>query len=210
MKRRNIRIAAATVLLLIGSVWSSNAQEPYGGRVAIGGLIGGAVPAGERLDNGLYAGASVLLSLGSHVALSAEAGANRVAVDRPGFRSDLMPRFADLNLLFHWRRGAFRPFISGGVAVYRYTITFSSEAFSDPALRSSLVALGLSPTSTSARIETRHDEKGANLGGGYEYFFARRSAMMMDIRAHVVRNFVQIAPFNGDFFAAAVGFRQYF
>jgi hypothetical protein len=32
----------------------------------------------------------------------------------------------------------------------------------------------------------------------------------MDIRAHAVRNFVQIASFNGDFFDAAVGFRQYF
>jgi hypothetical protein len=205
-----VRIAVATMIVLIGSVWPSNAQEPYGGRVALGGLIGGAVPIGERLDNGLYTGASLLLGLSSHVALSVEVGANHVDVDRPGFRSDLMPRFADLNLLVHWRRGAFRPFISGGVGVYRYTITISGEAFADPALRTSLLALGLSPTSTSARIETRHDERGANLGGGYEYFFARRSAMMMDVRAHVVRNFVQIAPFNGDFFDAAIGFRQYF
>ena len=208
--RRNVRIVAATVVVLIGSVWSSDAQEPYGGSVAIGGLIGGAVPIGKRLDNGFYTGASLLFSFGSHVALSAEAGANHVDVDRPGFRTDLMPRFADLNLLFHWRRGAFRPFISGGIGVYRYTITVSSEAFSDPALRNSLIALGLSPTSASARIETRHDEKGANLGGGYEYFFARRAALMMDIRAHVVRDFVQVAPFNGDFFDAAIGFRQYF
>ena len=212
VNRRSVQIAASTAVLLIGSVWSSNAQVPeaYGGRVAVGGLIGGAVPAGDRLENGLYTGATLLFSLGAHVALSAEAGANHVDVDRPGFRSNLMPRFADLNLLFHWRRGAFRPFISGGVGFYRYTITFSSEAFSDPALRNNLVALGLSPTSTSARIETRHDERGANLGGGYEYFFARRSALMMDIRAHAVRNFVQIASFNGDFFDAAVGFRQYF
>jgi hypothetical protein len=209
---RAVRIAAVTAILLSGSVRSSDGQvpEPYGGRVAIGGLIGGAVPVGERLDNGFYTGATLLLSLASHVALSAEAGANRVDVDRPGFRSNLMPRFVDLNLFFHWRRGAFRPFISGGVGLYRYTITFSSEAFIDPALRNSLVALGLSPASAGVRIETRHDERGANLGGGYEYFFTRRSALMMDIRAHATRKFVQIAPFDGDFFDAAVGFRQYF
>lgn len=208
-KTEIIRIVAATMSILIGSAWSANAQEPYGGRVALGGLIGGAVPVGERLDNGLYTSASLLFSFGSHVALAAEAGANHVDVDRPGFHSNLMPRFADVNLIFRWRRGAFRPFVSGGVGVYRSTITISSEAFSDPALRSSLVALGLTPTS-GARIETRHDERGANLGGGYEYFFARHSAMMMDVRGHVVRNFVQIAPFNGDFFEAAIGFRQYF
>ena len=209
---RNVRIVAVIAVLLCGSGRSSSAQgsEPYGGPVAVGGLIGGAVPVGERLDNGLYTGATVLVSLGSHVALSAEAGANHVDVNRPGFRSNLMPRFADLNLLFHWRRGAFRPFISGGVGVYRYTITVSSEAFIDPVLRDKLLALGLSPTSTSVRIETRHDERGANLGSGYEYFFTRRSAVMMDIRAHAVRNFVQIAPFNGDFFDVGVGFRQYF
>ena len=131
-------------------------------------------------------------------------------IDRPGVRSDLMPRFANLNLLVHWRRGAFRPFITGGVGVYRYTITFSSDAFIDPALRDSLVALGLSPTSRSTPIETRHDEWGANLGGGFEYFFTRRSAMLMEIRGHGTRKFVQIVPLDGVFVNAAVGFRQYF
>lgn len=210
--RRTVRIAAVTAILVSVSVCSSNGQvtEPYGGRVAIGGLIGGAVPVGERLDNGFYTGATLLLSVASHVALSAEAGANHVDVDRPGFRSNLMPRFVNLNLLFHWRRGPFRPFISGGIGLYRYTITFSSDAFVDPALRGSLVALGLSPASTGVRIQTRHDELGVNLGGGYEYFFTRHSAVMMDIRAHATRNFVQIAPFNGAAFDATVGLRQYF
>ena len=204
-------MTAVAVVLLVGSPWPANAQgpEPYGGGVAIGGLLGGAVPTGERLDNGFYTGATLLISMASHVALSAEAGANHVDVNRPGFRSNLMPRFVDLNLLVHWRRGPFRPFISGGVGVYRSTITVSSEAFIDPALRNNLVALGLSPTS-AARIETRHDERGVNLGGGYEYFFTRRSALIMDARVHVTRNFAQVAPFSGDFFNAAVGFRQYF
>jgi hypothetical protein len=212
MSHRRLCITALTAAFLSGSAWPSAAQvaEPYGGRVAIGGAIGGAVPVGEHLDNGFYAGATLLLSLASHAALSAEAGANRVAVDRPGFRSDFMPRFADLNLLFHWRRGPFRPYITGGVGVYRYTITVSSEAFIDPALRNELIALGLNPTVTRAPIVTRHDETGANLGGGFEYFFSRRSAVTMDIRAHDMRHFVQIAPFNGAFVNVGVGFKQYF
>ena len=178
--------------------------------MAIGILFGGALPTAERLDNGRYAGATFTVSIASHLALSTEAGADWVDIDRPGVRSDLMPRFANLNLLVHWRRGAFRPFITGGVGVYRYTITFSSDAFIDPALRDSLVALGLSPTSRSTPIETRHDEWGANLGGGFEYFFTRRSAMLMEIRGHGTRNFVQIVPLDGVFVNAAVGFRQYF
>lgn len=213
MSHRSFCITALAAAFLSGIAWPSAAQvpEPYGGRFAIGAVIGGAVPVGNRLDNGFYAGATLLLSIGSHAALSAEAGANRVAVDRPGFRSDLMPRFVDLNLLFHWRRGPFRPYITGGVGVYRYTIAVSSEAFIDPALRNQLVALGLNPAVNSAPIETRHDERGANLGGGFEYFFTRRSAVMMDVRAHVMqRNFVQVAPFDGAFVNVAVGFKQYF
>jgi hypothetical protein len=211
LSRRSLRLTVLVVFLTFRA-WPSAAQvsEPYGGRVAIGGQVGGALPTAEHLDNGLYAGATFIVSIASHVALSAEVGANRVDIDRPGIRGDLMPRFANLNLLFHWRRGAFRPFITGGVGVYRYTITFSSDAFIDPALRDSLVALGLSSTSRSAPIETRHDERGANLGGGFEYFFTRRSAMMMDVRGHATRNFVQVVPFDGVFVNAAIGFRQYF
>ena len=212
MSHRILCITALAAVFLTGSAWTSAAQvpEPYGGRFAIGGMIGGAVPVGKRLDNGFYAGATLLLSIASHAVISAEAGANWVDVDRPGFRSDLMPRFGDLNLLFHWRRGPFRPYITGGVGVYRYTITVSSDAFIDPALRNELVALGLIPAVNSAPIETRHDELGANLGGGFEYFFTHRSAVAMDIRAHDVRNFVQVAPFDGAFVNVAVGFKQYF
>src|SRR5262245_25852875 len=120
MSRRNLRIAALAVVLLSGSAWPSAAQPPeaYGGRVAISGAIGGAVPTAERLDNGFYAGATFLVSIGSHVEVSAEAGANWVDVDRPGVQGDLMPRFVDLNVLFHWRSGPFRPFIAGGVGLY--------------------------------------------------------------------------------------------
>ena len=120
-----------------------------------------------------------------------------------------MPRFANLNLFFHWRDGAFRPFFITGFGAYRYTITVSREAFVDPTLRDSLVALGLSPTS-AASIETKHDERGINLGGGFEYFFSRRSALTMDIRAHGTRDFDHIVPFDGLFVNAAIGFRQYF
>jgi hypothetical protein len=212
MSCRNLWITALAAICLSASAWPSAAQspQPYGGRVAIGGSIGGALPAGEHLDNGFYSGGALVLSIASHVALSAEAGANRVDVDRPGFRSHLMPRFGDLNLLLHWRSGPVRPFITGGVGLYRYTIALSNDAFSDPALRNELVALGLSPTSNSAPIETRHDQRGANAGGGFEYFFTRRSALMMEVRGHWMRSFVQVAPFEGFFVNAAVGFRQYF
>ena len=211
MSRRNLQITALFVVLLSGSARLTAAQpaRPYGGRVAIGGAVGGALPTADRLDNGSYAGAAILLSVASRVALSVEAGADWVAVDRPGFHSDLMPRFADLNLIVHLRSGAFRPFITGGGGVYRYTVAVSREAFGDQALRNDLVALGLSP-STSAPIQVRHDEYGANLGGGFDYFFARRSALTMDLRAHATRRFVEIAPFGGVFVNAALGFRQYF
>jgi hypothetical protein len=161
------------------------------------------------LDNGFYAGGALLLAMGSHVSLSAEAGADHVAIDRRGFRGNLMPRFADLDLLFHWRSDPFRPFLTGGVGIYRFTADVSSESFSDPALRNNLVALGLSPSS-SGSIQVRHDEPGINLGGGFDYFFTRRSALTMDLRAHATRNFVEVAPLGGVFVNLAIGFRQYF
>ena len=187
----------------------AQAAEPFGGPLAIGGAFGGAIPTAEHLDNGFYAGGGILVAMASHVSLSAEAGADHVAIDRPGFHSHLMPRFADLGLLVHWRSDPFRPFITGGVGIYRYTITVSSESFSDPNLRDKLVALGLTSASRGS-IQVRHDEPGINLGGGFDYFFARRSALTMDLRVQATQKFVEVAPFGGVFVNAAIGFRQYF
>jgi hypothetical protein len=209
--RRLLHVAALTAVLLSSSVLPSAAQSsaPYGGLVAVAGAFGGALPTAEHLDNGSYAGAGFFLLLTSHVGLSVEAGADDVAIDRPGFRSRFMPRFATLNGVFTWRTDRFEPYLSGGVGIYRHTIDVSSEALNDPSLRGGLLALGLSP-STSGSIQVRHDEPGINLGGGFEYFFGRRSALLMDLRAHATRDFVAVAPFGGVFVNAAVGFRQYF
>jgi hypothetical protein len=211
MRLRAFQCAALTAVLLGVSVLPSAAQSsaPYGGVVAVGGAFGGAIPSAEHLDNGSYAGAGIFLLLTSHVGLTMEAGADDVAIDRQGFRSHFMPRFATLNGVFTWRTDRFEPYLSGGVGVYRHTIDVSSEALSDPSLRGTLLALGLSP-STSGSIRVRHDEPGINVGGGFEYFFGRRSALMMDLRAHATRDFVQVAPFGGVFVNLAVGFRQYF
>ena len=211
MRLRTLRFAVLTAVLLSGSVLPSAAQPPvrYGGRVAVAGAFGGALPTAEHLDNGTYAGGIASVSLASHVGLSVEAGGDRVAIDRPGFRSDLMPRFADLNIVFSSRSGPVKPYLSGGVGVYRHTIDLSRDALTDPALRDALLALGLR-ASTNGAIRIRHDEPGINVGGGFEYFFARRSAVLMDVRAHATRKFVAVAPFGGVFVNAAVGFRQYF
>jgi hypothetical protein len=211
MSLRNLHLAALSAVLSIVSATAVLAQAaaPFGGPVAIGGSVGGALPTADRLDNGFYAGGGLLLAIASHVSLSAEAGADHVTIDRPGFRGNLMPRFADLDLLFHWRSGPFRPFFTGGVGIYRYTIDVSSGSFSNPALRDNLVALGLTPSSGGS-IQVRHDESGINVGGGFDYFFTRRSALMMDVSAHATRNFIEVAPFGGVFVNAAIGFRQYF
>lgn len=200
-----------SAVLLMGRAISAAAQAavPFGGTVAIGGAFGGAVPTADRLDNGFYAGGSILVAVASHISASAEAGADHVAIDRPGFHGDLMPRFADLGVLVHWRSDPFRPFITGGLGLYRYTVNVSSGSFSDSALRGELLALGLTPSSRGP-IQVRHDEPGINLGGGFDYFFTRRSALTMDVRAHATRNFVEVAPFGGVFVNIAIGFRQYF
>jgi hypothetical protein len=141
--------------------------------------------------------------------LSAEAGADHVAIDRPGFRSNLKPRFADLGVLVHWRSDPFRPFFTGGAGIYRYTFNVSSDSLSDPTLRNQLVALGLTASSRDS-VQVTHDEPGINVGGGFDYFFTRRSALTIDVRAHATRNFVAVAPFGGVFVDLAIGFRQYF
>src|ERR1700756_3761241 len=107
MSLRNLKTAACgAVSSTVGRTPAvAQAAAPFGGPVAIGGAVGGALPTAERLDNGSYSGRALLVAMASHVALSAEAGADRVAIDRPGFRSNLMPRFADLDVLFHWRSG---------------------------------------------------------------------------------------------------------
>jgi hypothetical protein len=211
MSLQNLQIATLSAVLLMGSAIPAVAQAvaPFGGAVAIGGAFGGAVPTADRLDNGFYAGGGILVAVASHVSLSAEAGADHVAIDRPGFRSDLMPRFADIGALVHWRSDPFRPFLTGGVGIYRYTINVSSQSFSDPSLRNELVSLGLTPSSRGS-IQVRHDEPGINLGGGFDYFFTRRSALTMDLRAHATRTFVEVAPLGGVFVNIAIGFRQYF
>jgi opacity protein-like surface antigen len=137
-----------------------------------------------------------------------EVGRDWIGVESAAFTSGLRPLSVSVNLVYNWERSVWRPYVSAGLGLYRYTAALSSQALLDPTLRDQLIALGLNPGSGSA--EGSDKKFGIDLGGGIERFFSGQMAIVADLRYHPVGDIVAIIPFEGSFFSLSVGVKRYF
>jgi Outer membrane protein beta-barrel domain len=204
--RRSVPLASALAIASILPV-AAQTRVPDAGMAAIGGSIGGALPAGEQPDNGLHLAATVEGFLTPRVAVRGDVGAGWIGADRRGFRMDLRPPFFNVNLFYNWERGVWHPYITGGLGLYRYSSAIPTGTM-DPKLRDDLIALGFDLT--PGTIEGSDRELGANLGGGVEYFLSSRSTVVGEFRYHGVGNVAGIIPFEGSFFSLSAGLKRYF
>jgi hypothetical protein len=75
-----------------------------------------------------------------------EGGFGWMAPDARGLRDDRRRLLFSVNLACNRERGAWRPFVTGGLGVYRYTSRLSDSTLLDPVLRNALIGLGLDPS----------------------------------------------------------------
>jgi len=171
-------------------------QVPAAGDVAVSGNIGVSNPNHANLDTGLLVSGNVEKYLTPRLSIRGQAGA--AFWDLKGFQQltgTLNPFFVDGNVVYNWEQGAWHPFATGGVGMYRYGF-------------SQIPRPGVPEVSGSTT------KVGFDFGGGVEYFFAPRLTVVGEGLFHRIGD-VQTpnALFHtggGSFFSLTGGVKKYF
>jgi hypothetical protein len=113
---------------------------------------GATLPVDDVVDRGLVATAIIEALLGSRLSARGEAGIGSVG-DGQRFGNRIGLWLFDLNFVYGVPYGAWRPYVTGGLGLARYRKTISGPTL-DPALRDSLIGLGLDPAIKRSRSVT--------------------------------------------------------
>lgn len=164
------------------------AQVPAAGMWAIGGSVGAAVPADASLDRGLEVAGNIEGYLTPRVSVRGQLGTAWWDIVGRRFTGTVKPVFFDGNLVYNWEGGAWHPYVTGGVGMYRYRSTESGA-----------------PDGSDTKA-------GFDVGGGIEYFFTRRATLTGEALYHKVGAFsTPLAVFNdGSFWSFSIGAKAYF
>lgn len=164
------------------------ARVPAANSWAVGGSFGAALPTDPSLDSGLDVAGAIEGYLTSRVSVRGQFGAAWWDITGRHFTGTVKPLYLDGNLVYNWEGGAWHPYVTGGVGMYRYHSTESGA-----------------PEDTDTKA-------GLNLGGGIEYFFARDATLTGEALYHKVGAFTTpLAVFNdGSFWSLSFGVKKYF
>jgi hypothetical protein len=164
------------------------ARVPAANSWAIGGSFGAALPSDPSLDRGLDVAGAIEGYLTSRVSVRGQLGAAWWDITGRHFTGTVKPLYLDGNIVYNWEGGAWHPYVTGGVGMYRY---HSAE---------------------SGAPESTDTKAGLNLGGGIEYFFARDATLTGEALYHKVGAFnTPLTVFNdGSFWSLSIGVKKYF
>jgi hypothetical protein len=172
------------------------AQVPATGDVAVGGNIGVSNPNHANLDTALLVSGNVERYLTPRLSIRGQAGA--AFWDLKGFREltgSLNPFFVDGNVVYNWEHGAWHPFATGGLGMYRF-------------------GYSQIPRPGAPEVTGSDTNLGVDFGGGVEYFFTRRATLVAEGLFHKVGDVpTPGAVFHtggGSFFSATGGVKKYF
>jgi len=183
------RTMLAVVLLSLATAMPAAAQRrvPNTGMWAAGLSTGAAGPADPSLDTGLQLVGNVERYFTPRVSIRGQLGASWWDITGRHFSGTITPVFIDGNVVYNWEGGAFHPFVTGGVGLYRFHASESA---------------------TQDRTDT---QPGVNVGGGLEYFLTRRATLTTELDYHKVGDFnTPLATFNdGSFWRFGVGAKMY-
>lgn len=185
-------------VVLIGSVSSVDAQTrnrrvgtanpvPDTGMWAVGGSIGAAGPADDSLDTGFQLVGNAERYFTPRVSIRGQLGASWFDVKNRHFTGTVTPLFVDGNVVYNWEGGAFHPFVTGGIGMYRFHSSYPG---------------------TQDRNDTNF---GVNVGGGMEFFLNRYATLTTELDYHKVGDVVTpLATYNdGSFWRFGVGLKKY-
>jgi hypothetical protein len=163
-------------------------RVPDAGMWAVGGSIGATVPADDSFQNGPELAGNIEGYLTPRVSVRAQVGAAWWDITGRGFTGSVKPFLVDGNLVYNWEGGAWHPYVTAGVGMYRFNSSING-------------APGSSDT-----------KAGLDLGGGIEYFFTRHATMTGELLYHKVGGFNSPVTIftDGSFWSFAVGGKAYF
>jgi opacity protein-like surface antigen len=186
------RCATTVATLLFVSVLAGPAraqvQVPDEGMVTVGLNVGFAQPTEDALNSGFNLGASFERYFTPRVSI-------RGQLSGAWFEDELFedvtisPMAITANGVYNWERGAWHPYATAGLGLYRFRLT--DEFFE----------------------EDETDTKfGVNLGGGIEYFFTRRDTFTAELQYHVIPGDMDgsFEDYDSSYWSFAGGYKRYF
>jgi opacity protein-like surface antigen len=190
MPTRATTVAALLLVSALASPAWAQTRVPDEGMFAIGLNVGFANPGEDALNTGLNLGASFEGYLTPRVSI-------RGQLTGAWFEDDVFedttvsPMAFTGNAVYNWERGAWHPYATGGVGLYRFRL--SDEFIDDDDL------------DTESRF-------GVNLGGGIEYFFTRRDTFTGEIQFHLIPGDFDglLAGYDASYWSFAAGYKRYF
>jgi opacity protein-like surface antigen len=187
-----IRLIVAVILSILFLSAPASAQRrarvPAAGSWAVGGSIGGSLPSDPSLDKGLDVAGILEGYLTPRVSVRGQVGASWWDITGRHFTGTVKPLRLDGNLVYNWEGGAWHPYVTGGVGMYRYASAESGA-----------------PEASDTKI-------GVNIGGGIEYFFTRDATVTGEALYHKVDAFnTPLTAFaDGSYWTLSLGVKKYF
>lgn len=188
MPRCLTTVAALLLVPVLTSPAWAQTQVPREGMYSVGLNVGFAKPTDDFLNSGFNMGANAEWYVTPRMSI-------RGALTGAWFDDDafedttLSPMAFTVNGVHNWERGAWHPYATAGVGLYRYRL---SDEFFD---------------------EDETDTKfGVNLGGGTEYFFTRRDTLTGEIQYHLVPGDTNnlFADYDTNYWTFSFGYKRYF
>ena len=164
------------------------ARAPATDMWAVGGSIGVSVPTDPSLDSGFEIAGNIERYITPRVSVRGQIGTAWWDIVGRHFTGTVNPVFVTGNMVYNWEHGKWHPFATGGIGFYK----FRSEE-------------NLAPDGSDTKF-------GANLGGGIEYFYTRRSTITGEGLYHAVGGFntpLAAIP-EGSSWTFTVGLKHYF
>lgn len=187
------RATTVAVLLLVSALarpaWAQT-RVPDEGMYTIGLNVGFANPQEDALNSGLNLGASFERYFTPRVSI-------RGQLLGAWFEDDIFedttvsPMAFTGNAVYNWERGAWHPYATAGVGLYRFRL--SDEFIDDDDL------------DTESRF-------GINLGGGIEYFFTRRDTFTSELQFHLIPGDFDglLSGYDANYWSFSAGYKHYF
>lgn len=193
MPRGLTTVASLLFVSVLASPAGAQTQVPAEGMYSVGLNVGFARPTDDFLNTGLNLGANAEWYLTPRVSI-------RGALTGAWFDDDtfedttLSPMAFTVNGVHNWERGAWHPYATAGVGLYRYRL--SNDFFDDDEFDG----------------ENSDTKFGVNLGGGMEYFFTRRDTLTGEIQYHVVPGDADtfLAEYDTNYWSFSFGYKRYF
>jgi hypothetical protein len=156
---------------------------------AIGGSIGATLPGDASLEDGFTLAGNAETYLTPRVSLRGQVEWMTWNIIGRGFTGSVKPLVFEGNVVYNWERGAWHPYVTGGVGLFHYAFDIDGLA------------------------SGAHDNKfGADLGGGMEGFINLHTTITAEVLYHAVQSpaVSPIGTFESRFWSLRAGIKRYF